>query len=177
MASFKVLLDQCGVWLSAEQFDMDMWFAILKGVLKFRITASVVADERISWIAADGPVNSTAEVIDKIITLPRRFRYKKVSPESIFAASSPSDQTDDSESLVEFARTMADNGHSESEKLNIKTLLLLLFISPGSQITASPDSRDILNIKYDNRSFCWIKSVDMNFENQQTTITAVKARK
>ena len=176
MASFKVLLDQCGVWLSAEQFDMDMWFAILKGVLKFRITASVVADERISWIAADGPVNSTAEVIDKIITLPRRFRYKKVSPESIFA-NSPSDQTDDSESLVEFARTMADNGHSESEKLNIKTLLLLPFISPGSQITASPDSRDILNLKYDNRSFCWVKRVDMDFENQQTTITAVKARK
>lgn len=176
MASFKVLLDQCGVWLSAEQFDMDMWFAILKGVLKFRITASVIADERISFAAADGPVNSTAEVIDKIITLPRRFRYKKVSPESIFV-NSPSEQTDDSESLVEFARTMAQGGHSEAEKLNIKTLLLLPFISPGSQITTSPDSRDILNIKYDNRSFCWIKSVDMDFENQQTTITAVKTRK
>ena len=176
MASFKVLLDQCGVWLSAEQLDMDVWFAILKGVLKFRITASVIADERISFAAADGPVNSTAEVIDKIITLPRRFRYKKVSPESIFA-NNPADQTDDSESLVEFARTMADGGHIETEKMNIKTLLLMPFLSPGSRIVNSQDSRDILNIKYDNRSFSWIKSVDMDFENQQTTITAVKTRK
>jgi hypothetical protein len=176
MASFKILLDQCGVLLSAEQLDMDMWFAILKGVLKFRITACVVADERINFSVADGPVNSTIEVIDKIITLPRRFRYKKVSPSSIFVNNS-ADQADDTNSLVEFARTMADSSQSETERLNIKTLLLMPFLSPGDRITTSLDSRDILKIKYDNRSYCWLESIDIDFENQQTILTAVKTRK
>jgi hypothetical protein len=77
MSSFKVLLDQCGIWLSVEQFDSDMWFAILKGVLKVRITASVVSDQRINYIAADGALGSIIPVVDKIITLPGRFKYQK----------------------------------------------------------------------------------------------------
>jgi hypothetical protein len=182
MSSFKVLADECGIWLSIEQFDTDMWFAILKGVLKFRITASVMSDERINFAAADGSVNSTAEVVDKIITLPRRFKYRKVSPRSIFANKSGgnlgiADEADDTLAIVEHARRLSDLNRSQTERMKIKTLLLSNVFGPGDRITASPDSRDILGVGYDGRSFCFVEKVEMNFAEQQTTLTAVKKRK
>jgi hypothetical protein len=176
MGSFKVLLDQCGVWLSAEQLDTDIWFAILKGLLKFRITASVCADERISFTIADGPVNSTIEVVDKVVTLPRRFKYQKVSPYSIFVNNS-ANQTDDTASLIEYARGISDSGGFETERLQIKTMVLSPAFSCGDKIITSPDSRDILGVKYDNRSVCWLEKIEMDFVNQQTILTAVKKRK
>lgn len=176
MNSFKVLLDQCGVWLSTEQIDTNMWFAILKGVLKFRITASVMADERINFAVADGPVNSTAEVVDKIITLPRRFKYQKVSPYSIFANAS-ANQIDDTQSLVEFTRGLADTGGFATEQMQIKTACLSPVFTVGDRISTGPDSRDILGVKYDNRSICQIEKVQMDFANQQTILTAVKKRR
>lgn len=176
MGSFKLLLDQCGVWLSAEQFDADMWFAILKGLLKFRITASVAADERISFAVADGPVNSTIEVIDKVITLPRRFKYQKVSPWSVFV-NGAANQIDDTQSLVEYAQSLLDSGGSAAEQLQIKTAVLSFLFSPGDRIIASADSRDILGVKYDNRSVCRLEKVQMDFTNQQTILSTVKKRK
>ena len=83
--AFNNLLNECGVWLSSDQLDIDTWVAALKGVLKFRITASVISDERLTCVVADGPVNSTAPVVEHIITLPRQFKYRKVSSRSIFA--------------------------------------------------------------------------------------------
>ena len=62
-----------------------MQIAALKGVLKFRITASIIGDERLNCVVADGPVGSTAPVVEHIITLPRQFKYRKVSGQSIFA--------------------------------------------------------------------------------------------
>jgi hypothetical protein len=176
MGSFKVLLDQCGVWLSAEQLDTDMWFAILKGLLKFRITASVSADERINFAAADGPVDSTIEVVDKVVTLPRRFKCQKVSPYSIFVNDS-ANQKDDTASIVEYARGISDSGGRQTEQLQIKTMVLSPAFSPGDKIITSPDSRDILGVKYDNRSVCLLEKIEMDFVNQQTILTAVKKRK
>ncbi len=181
MSSSKILLDQCGIWLSAEQLDADVWFAILKGLLKFRITASVMADERISFTVADGPVNSTIDVVDEIITLPRRFKYRKVSPYSIFVnnpgGNFSADQADDTASLVEFAQNLSDSGGFKTEQLQIKTMVLLPIWSPGDRVKTSADSRDILGVKYDNRSICWLEKVEMDFANQQTVLTAVKKRK
>ena len=182
MSSFKVLLDECGIWLSTEQLDSDLWFAILKGYLKVRITASVMADERISFTVSDGPVNSTIEVVDKIITMPRRFKYRKVSPYSIFANNSDenpgvADQADDTALLVEFAQSLSASGGSETEYLRIHTVVLLPAFSPGDRVIASADSRDILGVKYDNRSICWLEKIDIDFANQQTILTAAKKRK
>ncbi|MGA2915821.1 MAG: hypothetical protein ABSE89_07320 [Sedimentisphaerales bacterium] len=176
MGSFKILLDQCGIWLSAEQLDTDVWFAIQKGLIKFRITASVMADERISFTIADGPVNSTIEVIDKIITLPRRFKYQKVSPDSIFV-NGPANQADDTASLVEYARGLSDSGGIETERLQVKTMVLTPAFNCGDRVITSPDSRDILGVKYDNRSICWLEKIEMDFANQQTILTAVRKRK
>jgi hypothetical protein len=182
MSSFKILLDQCGIWLSAEQLDADLWFAILKGLLKFRITASVMADERISFAVADGPVNSTIDVVDEVITLPRRFKYKKVSPYSIFVNNSDenlsfANQADDTELLVEFAQSLSDSGGFKTEQLQIKTMVLSPVFRPGDRVKTCADSRDILGVKYDNRSICWLEKVEMDFANQQTIFTAVKKRK
>ncbi len=176
MDSFKVLLDQCGVWLSAQQLDMDMWFAILKGVLKFRLTASVMSDERISFTVADGPVNSTAEVSDKVITLPRRFKYQKVSPYSIFDGATAK-QLDDTQELAGFVNNLASAGGFETEQTQLKTLCLSPVFTVGDGIIASPDSRDIVGVKYDNRSISRIEKVQMDFVNQQTILTTVKKRK
>jgi hypothetical protein len=71
--AFNNLLDECGIWLSSDQLDVDTWVAALKGVLRFRITASVVSDERLSCTIADGPVGSVAPLVDHLITLPRQF--------------------------------------------------------------------------------------------------------
>jgi len=174
--SFDVLSDECGVWLSADVIEPDMWFAILKGFLKFRITASIVADERISFAAADGPVDSTIEVVDKIITLPGRFKYQKVSPYSIFS-NTAANEIDDRQSLVEYARNISESGGFETEQLQIKTLMLSPALGIGDRITASPDSRDIISVKYDNRSIRSLEKIQMDFVNQQTILTAVKTRK
>ena len=54
--AFNSLLYECGVWLSSDRLDVSTWIAALKGVLKFRITASVISEERLSCVVADGPV-------------------------------------------------------------------------------------------------------------------------
>ena len=86
VGSFSNLLDECGVWLAGDQLDVDTWVAALKGALRLRITASVVSDERLTCIVSDGPVGSTAPVVDHIITLPRRFRPTTPRRSTIFYA-------------------------------------------------------------------------------------------
>ena len=72
--AFNNLLDECGVWLSSDRLDVNTWVAALKGGLLFRITASVISDERLSCMVSDGPVHSTVPVVEHIIRLPRQFR-------------------------------------------------------------------------------------------------------
>jgi len=79
LQAFNILLDECGAWLSSDRLDVDTWVAALKGVLRFRITASVIGDERLSCVVADGPVNSVVPVVEHTITLPRQFRYRNIS--------------------------------------------------------------------------------------------------
>ncbi|MHC4507376.1 MAG: hypothetical protein ACYTAO_00270, partial [Planctomycetota bacterium] len=64
--AFNILLDECGIWLSSDQLDTDTWIAALRGFLRFRITASVVSDERLTCVVTDGPVNSTAPVVEHV---------------------------------------------------------------------------------------------------------------
>lgn len=179
---FDILLDECGIWLSNEQLDADVWFAILKGNLKFRITASVIADDRLNATFADGPINSTAEVVDKIITLPRQFKYRKVSPESIFYNCEDEhfgtpDEADDTDSIVEYARVLAENSTQTIETFQVGTSILTTGFNIGDKITPSPDSRDIFNIKYDPQSICCIEKIKMDFLKQQTHLEITKKRR
>ncbi|UCC22976.1 MAG: hypothetical protein JSW23_02595 [Planctomycetota bacterium] len=179
--AFNNLLSECGVWLSSDYLDADTWVAALKGVLKFRITASVASDERVSCIVADGPVNSTVPVVDQIITLPRWFKFRQVSSCSIFKNTTDEslgvpDEIDDSAALYEFTRKKAETASAVIEMVDIQTPYLAFDYRIGDRVTTSPESRDLLSCKSDNRSVHWIERVLMDFENQCTNLKIIRQR-
>jgi hypothetical protein len=177
--AFENRLDECAVWLSSDRLDVNTWIAALKGVLRFRMTASVFSDERISCQVADGPVNSVVPVIEHIVTLPNQFKYRKVSGASIFAngQTGRADEVDDGAALYEFIRKKALGGGAVIEEFEAKTAYLLLDVQVGDIVTSSPESRDLFGVKADNRSMAWIEEVKMDFEKQQTTVKIKKGRK
>jgi len=179
--AFNNLLDECGVWLSSDRLDANTWIAALKGVLKFRITASVVSDERLNCVVADGPVGSTVPVVERIITRPRQFKYRKVSGQSIFAnlndgALGTPDEVDDSTMLYEFVRKRALAGSEVIETVGVQTPHLVFDYKVGDRVTSSPESRDLLSCRSDNRSMSWIERVQMDFTKQCTNLKIVRKR-
>jgi hypothetical protein len=178
---FENLLDECGIWFSSDQLDVDAWVAALKGFLKVRITASVVSDERLTSVATDGPTESTAPVVDHVITLPRQFRYRKVLPQSLFAQKDPQtlgkpDEVDDSTALDDFVRRQTATALHVIDTTEIHTPTLTLHLHPGDRVTSSPDSRDLLNGRRDNRSLVWIERVQADFRKQCTRLKLVRQR-
>ena len=180
--AFNNLLNECGIWLSSDQLDVDTWIAALKGVLKFRITASVISDERVSCEISDGPINSVAPVIEKVITVPRQFKYRKVSNQNIFANSSyqslgAANEVDDSGVLYEFIRKKVQEGAESIETIDVQTPYLAFDYRTSDIVTCSPESRDLLNCRSDNRSIRWVRRVHMDFRNQCTNLKIVRQRK
>lgn len=179
--AFNNLLDECGVWLSSDRIDANTWVAALKGVLKYRITASVIGDERLNCAVADGPVGSTAPVIEHIITLPRQFKYRKVSGQSIFSNVNDGtlgvpDEVDDSTALYEFVRKRALASSEVIETAQVQTPHLVFDYRIGDRVTSSPESRDLLSCKSDNRSTSRIERVQMDFLKQCTNLKIVRTR-
>jgi len=179
--AFNILLDECGIWLSSDQLDAATWFAALRGVLRFRITATVVSDERLAATIADGPVNSAAPVIDHLITMPRRFKYRKVSDQSIFAAANDqnlgvADQVDDAGALHEFLRRTVATSPQTIETFEVRTPSLMFDCQVGDIVSSSPESRDLLACRSDNRSFSRLTRVQMDFERQCTNLKISRAR-
>ena len=179
--AFNILLDECGVWLSSEKLDMDTWVAAVQGSLRFRITASVVSDERLTAIAVNGPVNSTAPLIEHLMTLPRQFKYRKVSDQSIFSESTGQtlgkpNEVDDSGALYEFVRQTAATSPEVIETFDIQTPSLIFDYRLGDIISTSPESRDLLACRSDNRSTSQIARVQMDFEKQCTNLKIVRQR-
>jgi len=180
--AFNNLLDECGVWLSSDELDLDTWVAALKGLLRVRITASVVSDERIGCTIADGPVGSTAPVVDHVLAMPRRFAYRKVSARSIFAEGSQAglgrpDEIDDSAALRQFVRRQAQASPAVIETAEVQTPTLRLHLHPGDLVTSSPESRDLLACRRDNRSVVRIERVHIDFRDQCTNLRLVRRRK
>lgn len=154
----------------------------MKGVLKFRITASVISDERLSCVVADGPINSTAPVVEHIITLPRQFKYRKVSSRSIFAKTNDEtlgvpDEVDDSTALYEFVRKRAQARPETIETIDIQAPYIAFDYHVGDKVTSSPESRDLLSIRNDNRSISLIERLRMDFRNQCTNLKIIRKRK
>ena len=179
--AFNNLLGECGVWLSSDRLDANTWIAALKGVLKFRITASVISDERLSCVVADGPVDSAVPVVEHIIILPRQFKYRKVSGRSIFAKVNDDtlgvpDEVDDSTALYEFVRKRVQMASEVIETVDVQTPHLAFDYRIGDRVTSSPESRDLLGCKSDNRSTSWIERVQMDFEKQCTNLRIVRKR-
>ncbi len=179
--AFNNMLDECGIWLSSDQLDLDTWIATVKGLLKFRITASVVSDERLSCVVADGPINSTAPVIDRVLILPQQFKYRRVSTQSIFFDSSeetlgPADQADDTVALYEFVRHRSFLTEHAIERAKVQTPCLDFGFQAGDRISIGALSRDLLSLKSDNRSICWIERVHIDFVKQCTGLDIVRIR-
>jgi hypothetical protein len=174
---FNILLDECGVWLSADRLDMDTWVAALKGVLRFRITASIISDERLTCVACQGPVGSAAPIVDHLVTLPRQFQYRKVSPYSaLWRTNAPSDQVDDTAALNAFVRAHAAGFSPIVESVHVQTESLWLHLHPGDLVTCGPDSRDWLGCRRDGRSMAWVEQVRMDFRRQCTDLSVVRQR-
>lgn len=179
--AFNILLDECGIWLSSDQLDIETWVAALRGLLKFRITASVISDERISCVVADGPINSTAPVVEHIITLPRQFKYRKVTENSIFAGAADeaigeSDEVDDSAALYDFIRHRAAVGMQTIETFDIQTPNLEFDYMLGDMVSTSPESKDLLACRGDSHSKSRIVRVQMDFKKQCTKLKIVRQR-
>jgi len=178
--AFNNLLEECGVWLSSDQLDVDTWIAALKGALRFRVTASIVSDERLTCIVADGPIGSTAPVVDHVITLPRGFQYRKISGRSLLAGAGEGfglpNEADDTAALYEFVRQRASASAATIETTDAQTPALALHFEPGDRVTAGPESRDLLSCQRDSRSLIWIEHVQMDFRNQCTRLRIVRQR-
>jgi len=180
--AFNNLLDECGIWLSSDQLDVDTWVAALKGVLRFQITASVVSDERLSCMVADGPVDSVVPVLEHIITVPRQFKFRKVSGQSIFAGVSDEslgvpDEVDDSAALYEHVRRTAAASSKIIETVQVQAPTLVFDYRVGDRLCTSPESRDLLSCRSDNRSVSWIEQVQMDFQKQCTNLKIVRRRR
>ena len=179
--AFNILLDECGIWLSSDRLDADTWFAAQQGLLRFRITASVVADERLTAVLADGPVLSTAPVVEHMMTLPRQFKYRKRSDQSIFAGSSDPtlgtpNEADDSSALYEFVRRTAATSSEVIETFDIQTPSLMFDCQVGDIVSTSPESRDLLACRSDNRGKSQIVRAQMDFQKQCTNLRIVRQR-
>jgi hypothetical protein len=179
--AFNILLDECGIWLSSDQLDVGTWFASLQDNLKFRITASIISDRRLTATIADGPTNSTAPVVDHVITLPRQFKYRKVSAQSIFANAADdtvgiADEADDSTALRQFVRQMAATSPEVVETFDVQTPSLAFDYQLGDVVTSSPESRDLMACRSDNRSRNQIVRVQMDFRKQCTNLRIVRRR-
>ncbi len=178
--AFNNLLDECGIWLSSDQLDVDTWVAVVKGLLRFRITASVMSDKRLTSIVADGPVGAAAPVVDHLLTLPRQFKYRKVSAQSLLASSAAGsgrpDEADDSAALHQFVRQQMRAAPAVAETMDVQTPSLLLHFQPGDRVVSSPDSRDLLHCRRDNRSTTWIERVHMDVRHQCTNLHLVRQR-
>jgi hypothetical protein len=180
--AFNILTDECGIWLSGERLGTELWDALLKGGLRFRITASVISDEKLHVVVADGPVDSIAPVVEHILTLPRQYKYCKVSNQSIFAGNTDptlgvSNEVDDSKALYEYVRKAAQTTSQIIEITDIQTPYLSIHYQPGDKVTTGPDGRDLLSTRKDNRSLCWIERVHMDFQKQCTNLKIIRKRK
>ena len=179
--SFDNLADECGIWLDSDTLSGDLWTAISAGTLKFRMTASVQSDERLSCEFADGPVNSAAEVVDHVISKPTAFQYRKVSGKSIFhniasAAVGKPDEVDDTTALVDYIRNLSESNLAVIETIDVQTPLVAMNYEIGDRVIAGCDSRDILGIRGDSRSLFWVERVQMDFEKQSTDLRILRRR-
>jgi len=177
--AYENLLDECGIWLSSSRLDIETWIAALKGVLWFRITASVISDERLSCEVADGLVGSAAPVVEHIIEAANKFKFRKVTGKSKFAdgnSQGKTDEVDDSPALYQFIRRRAQADSAAIEKFDVKTPYWGLGFEVGDRVVSNPDARDIFSTRRDNRSTCIIERVRMDFEKQTTELKIVRRR-
>jgi hypothetical protein len=121
-------------------------------------------------------------VIEHIATLPRQFKFRKVSDQSIFANAIDSelgipDEVDDSDALYEFVRHWAAGASEAIETTDIQTPYLAFDYQVGDRVSTTPESRDLLGAGSDNRSISYVEQVHIDFQKQCTNLKVVRKRK
>ncbi len=173
--SFDNLVDQCGIWLSSDALSGDVINAVEDDLFCVRVTASIESDEIVWASFADGPVNSSAPVVDKIVRLDRDYCFRKVSPQSIFYKSGLSllgqaDEVDDTSVLTGYLRNYS-RGHREAQGVaRIQTLRPMININAGDLISIGADSRDYLGIKFEQQYDAVVTNVKSDLKRQQSSI-------
>jgi hypothetical protein len=178
---FRNLTDECGIWLTSDSLSYSTWNAIVSDDLKFRITASVHSDKILQHSAANGPLNSTALSREVNLFLPRKYRYRKVTPYSQFYNSEDSslgtpDEADDRKAMKNFVRLSVTGYFEPIEKITAEMPLAVTNINAGDIISHLPGQRDILNISRDPSSVFWVDKVKTNYRKQSTIIKILRAR-
>ena len=178
---FDVLDGQCGIWLSSDEFSDSVWNAAVAGTLRFRITAAVESDERLSCVVVDGPVNSVAEVVDHVIDKSSQFKFRKVSGKSVFHNSTAdgigvADEVDDTEALMGYVRRIAGSSLNIIETIEVQTPMIAMAYKVGDRVVSGPQSRDILGIRLDGRSVFWIDRAVMDFQKQCMYLKVLRRR-
>lgn len=87
---------------------------------------------------------------------------------------------------LSISRTNVSELHSERrnqpegsdvvETIDIQTPMVGMHYEVGDRVTVSPDSRDILGVRRDNRSIFWIDRASMDFEKQCTNLRILRRR-
>ena len=145
-------------------------------------TTRWVSDERLRAEVVNGPVNSIAPVVEHAIVLPKRFKYRKITGQSIFANSTDpmlgvSDQLDDSKALYEYVRRVAEVSSEIIETIEVQTPYLALDYEIGDKVTTGPERPDLPGCRSDNRSQKQIVRIQMDFKKQCTNLRIVRKRK
>ena len=174
--AFENRTDECAIWLSSNRLDVDTWVAALKGVLRFRITASIASDERISCAVINGPENTAAAVRENILLMPSRFKFRKVTGKSIFAGRTDlsADEADDTNALYEYVRNAAKAAGRIAADYEVWTMILSLDYNVGDVVRNNPESREFFI--QDNRIVNVIEKVEMDFEKQSTKLKIIGYR-
>jgi len=135
--AFDVLLEECGIYLSVTQLDSASWYAIKKDMLRFRITGSVVSDERLEASVSDGSLDASRRVRAEVMHLGNEFKYRQVTPASIFYGGGKlgePDLRDDREVMRSLLRDQVQRIRQSSLKGRAKMPFIRGDIRPGDVV-------------------------------------------
>ncbi len=177
---YDVLSDQCGIWVSDDQFSTDMWNAISAGTLKVRATAVIESDSVLEGEVYNGPIYSTAAMVEHVDWPDGKYSFDKVSPLSIFYEDTASgvltaDEADDTGLLIELARKKARSQFRIIERIEARTLTLRCGFDTGQRL-ANNNADTRCAFLTDSRSMYWIDEVTIDFQKQHTELVILRSR-
>lgn len=147
--AFNVLTEECGIYISGNQFEADVWIAICKDKLRFRITCSIDADEPLEVIVRDGPIDCVRPVRTEVFDAGNEYKYQQVNSSSIFAsggfATGQADVADDSEQLRGYLREQLARLRREESAGSAELMFVRPDVQPGD-VVKQISGRDV-NLK------------------------------
>lgn len=176
--AFDVLTNQCAVRFSDDRLDEEIFAAAVANLLRVRITATVISDQKVSVSCADGPLESACPVSEHILHLPGQYKYNVVCTTSIFYGSEAgiAGFADDTQQLYAALRDMANRRTQHVETMDIKTPYLEIGCQAGDIVEASYDGRDILGLRSESCGAARIERVSMDFVNQCTRMKIARVK-